>query len=130
MEYFCSLLQVLIGQTLRYNVGILTYTDLANTTTSISRDSAGSSLGIILGVVVSGTVLLVSALVFFAGYLIVRRMERNKKQFTPLVAQNSDSVLIDLTSIRSPGAGLTIFTFFIMYMLDTDLHSMDKNVHV
>ena len=105
--------QVFIGQTLRYDVGILTYTELANTTTS-STESAGSSLGIILGVVVSGTVLLVSALVFFAGYLVVRRMERNKKQLTALVAQNSESKKIELTSIRSPGAGWTVVTFPIV----------------
>ena len=105
--------QVFIGQTLRYNVGILTYTDLANTTTS-STEPAGSSLGIILGVVVSGTVLLVSVLVFFVGYLVVRRMEKNKKQLTPLMAYSSESKQIELTSIRSPGAGLTVVMFPIV----------------
>ena len=108
--HICSLLQVFIGQTLRYNVGILTYTELANTTTS-STEPAGSSLGIILGVVVSGTVLLVSALVFFVGYLVVRRMEKNKKQLTPLVAHSSESKQIELTSIRSPGSGWTVVSY-------------------
>ena len=116
--------QVLIGQNLQYDVGILTYTDLVNTTTS-STEPAGSSLGIILGVVVSGTVLLVSVLVFFVGYLVVRRMEKNKKQLTPLVAHSSESKQIELTSIRSPGAGWIVVTFPIV---TKSYHTIDHTI--
>ena len=85
----------------------VTYTESAST--------GGSLLAIIIGSLISVGLLLVSVLVIFCVICrFSRRVKEKDKQLTALMAHNSESKQIELTSIKSSGKGWTIITIIII----------------
>ena len=79
-----------------------------------SASTGGSLLAIIIGSLISVGLLLVSVLVIFCViYRFSRRVKEKDKQLTALMAHNSESKQIELTSIKSSGKGWTIITIIM-----------------